>query len=62
MKFKLDRTSLLNCLQVVHGVVERRERLPILSNILVLLRDETISMTATDMEIELVSANRGSGR
>ena len=55
MKFKLDRTSLLNCLQVVHGVVERRERLPILSNILVLLRDETISMTTTDMEIELVS-------
>ena len=55
MKFELDRTSLLGCLQVVHGVVERRERLPILSNILIVLNDETISMTATDMEIELVA-------
>ena len=55
MKFQLDRASLLGCLQVVHGVVERRERLPILSNILVVLKDDTISMTATDMEIELVA-------
>ena len=55
MKFQLDRTALLGCLQVVHGVVERRERLPILGNILVVLKDDTISMTATDMEIELVA-------
>ena len=55
MKFQLDRTSLLSCLQVVHGVVERRERLPILSNVLVVLKEDTISMTATDMEIELVA-------
>ena len=55
MKFQLDRASLLGCLQVVHGVVERRERLPILSNVLVVLKDDTISMTATDMEIELVA-------
>ena len=55
MKFELDRTALLGCLQVVHGVIERRERLPILSNVLVVLKDETISMTATDMEIELVA-------
>ena len=55
MKFQLDRTALLGCLQVVHGVVERRERLPILSNILVVLEDDTISLTATDMEIELVA-------
>lgn len=55
MKFQLDRTSLLGCLQVVQGVVERRERLPILSNVLINLEDERISMTTTDMEIELVS-------
>ncbi|MCY4454277.1 MAG: DNA polymerase III subunit beta [Immundisolibacterales bacterium] len=61
MKFQLDRSALLNCLQVVHGVVERRERLPILSNILVALGDETISMTATDMEIELVARTSAPG-
>ena len=55
MKFQLDRTTILNSLLVVQGVVERRERLPILGNILIVLRDETISFSATDMEIELVA-------
>ena len=55
MKFQLDRTTLLNKLLVVQGVVERRERLPILGNILMVLKDETISLSATDMEIELVA-------
>ena len=55
MKFQLDRTTLLNNLLVVQGVVERRERLPILGNILIVLKDEAISLSATDMEIELVA-------
>ena len=55
MKFELDRTTFLNGLLVVHGVVERRERLPILGNILIVLENDTISFTATDMEIELVA-------
>ena len=55
MKFQLDRTTLLNGLHVVQGVVERRERLPILGNILIVLKDDRISLSATDMEIELVA-------
>ena len=55
MKFQLDRTTFLNGLLVVQGVVERRERLPILGNIMLVLRDGTISLSATDMEIELVA-------
>ena len=55
MKFQLDRTTLLNNLLVVQGVVERRERLPILGNILIVLKDDVISFSATDMEIELVA-------
>ena len=55
MKFQLDRTTLLNNLLIVQGVVERRERLPILGNILIVLKDDTISFSATDMEIELVA-------
>ena len=55
MKFQLDRTTLLNGLLIVQGVVERRERLPILGNLLIVLDGDTISLSATDMEIELVS-------
>ena len=55
MKFQLDRTTLLNGLLVVQGVVERRERLPILGNIKVVLDGDTLSLSATDMEIELVA-------
>ena len=55
MKFQLDRTTLLNGLLIVQGVVERRERLPILGNILIVLDGDTISLSATDMEIELVA-------
>ena len=55
MKFQLDRTTLLNGLLVVQGVIERRERLPILGNIMMVLDGDTISLSATDMEIELVA-------
>lgn len=53
MKFQLDRTTFLNGLLIVQGVVERRERLPILGNILLVLEDDALSLSATDMEIEL---------
>ena len=58
MNFKLDRTTLLNCLLTIQGVVERRERLPILGNVLIVLKDGSVSVTATDMEIELVCRAR----
>ena len=61
MKFELDRTTFLNGLLVVQGVVERRERLPILGNILIVLENDTISFSATDMEIELVARIEVSG-
>lgn len=55
MKFTLSRDELLRPIQIVNGVVERRQALPILGNILLTLRDKTLSMTATDMEVELVA-------
>ena len=61
MKFNLERKTLLDCLLVVQGVVERRERLPILGNILIVLKDDTLSLSATDMEIELVAKVAASG-
>ena len=57
MKFKIQRESILKPLNIVSGVVERRQTLPILSNILLTINDENIlSMTTTDLEVELNSS------
>ncbi len=55
MKFTVTREILLNPLQAVQGVVERRHSLPILGNFLLCLRDGVLSITATDIEVELVA-------
>ena len=54
MKFTISRAVLLKPLQIVSGVVERRQTLPILSNILVAVSGNKLSLTGTDLEIELV--------
>ncbi len=54
MKVTLARESILNPLQLVSGVVERRQTLPILSNVLLKLQATSLTLTATDLEVELV--------
>ena len=55
MKFSAARETLLKPLQAVIGVVERRQTMPILSNVLLIARDGQLSVTATDLEVELVA-------
>ena len=55
MKFTAAREALLKPLQDVIGVVERRQTMPILSNVLMIARDGQLSITATDLEVELVA-------
>ena len=55
MKFTAAREALLKPLQAVIGVVERRQTMPILSNVLLFTRDGQLSVTATDLEVELVA-------
>ncbi len=55
MKLSAARDVLLKPLQAVIGVVERRQTMPILSNVLLVARDDTLSVTATDLEVELVA-------
>ncbi len=55
MKFSAAREVLLKPLQAVIGVVERRQTMPILSNVLIIARDGQLSVTATDLEVELVA-------
>lgn len=54
MKFVISRESLLKPLNLVAGVVERRQTLPILSNVLLSLDGSELSITGTDLEVELV--------
>lgn len=55
MKFSVSRENLLKPLQQVAGVVERRQTLPVLSNILVVVEGDSLSITGTDLEVELVA-------
>jgi DNA polymerase III subunit beta len=58
MKFSADREAILSPLQAVIGVVERRQTMPILANVLVTGRDDQLSLTATDLEVELVARTK----
>jgi DNA polymerase-3 subunit beta len=53
MRFEIDRETLLKPLQSVIGVVERRQTLPVLANVLLVADDDGLSLTATDLEVEL---------
>jgi len=53
MKLETQRERLLKPLQQVIGVVERRQTLPVLANVLVTAQTETLTMVATDMEVVL---------
>jgi len=56
MKFSAERESLLAALQSVIGVVERRQTMPILANLLLSAESGKLSITATDLEVELVAS------
>jgi len=58
MQFKISRESFLKPLQLVSGVVEKRQTLPVLSNVLLVLEGNELSLTGTDLEVELVGRVR----
>lgn len=67
MKFTVNRETLLKPLLLVSGAVERKSTLPILGNILFDISEQSLTLTATDLELEMVaycqlSASSGSGK
>ena len=54
MKFNIEREKLLPALQIVNTVIERRQSLPVLSNLLLNVSKKNITLTGTDLEVELV--------
>ncbi len=55
MQFSIQREALLKPLQQVVGVVERRQTLPVLANLLVKVADGKLSLTGTDLEVEMIA-------
>lgn len=52
---KIDKETILKPLQIVIGIVERKQTLPILSNVLIENQDGKIRFTATDLEIQITT-------
>ena len=55
MKITAQREALLKPLQIVSSVVERRQSSPILANTLLSLNGQTMTLTGTDLEVEMVA-------
>src|ERR1700726_3098567 len=57
MKLTAAREDLLAPLQSVIGVVERRQTMPVLANVLLSARENRLNITGTDLEVELVATS-----
>jgi len=56
MKFSATREQLLGPVQAVIGVVERKQTMPVLANLLIAAKGGRLSVTGTDLEVELVAS------
>jgi DNA polymerase III subunit beta len=56
MKITIDRAALMRALNHVQSAVERRTTIPILSNVLMKAEDGVLSLTTTDMDLEIDEA------
>ena len=54
MKISIDRGVLLKALNHVQSVVERRNTIPILSNVKIEADEKGISLIATDLDLEII--------
>src|SRR5262245_44072994 len=55
MEFVVRKNELLRELQLFQGIVERKNTIPILANVLMEAKDDQISLLATDLEVALRS-------
>ena len=56
MEFKIDKETFLRAMQKVQGIVEKRNTMPILSNVLIEATADAILITATDLEVGMKSS------
>ena len=58
MNTELSVEELIDPLQTVIGVVEKKQSLPILSHVLIQLKDQILTLTTTDMELEISASSK----
>ena len=58
MNTELSVEELIEPLQTVIGVVEKKQTLPILSHVLIQLKEQTLTLTTTDMELEISASSK----
>ena len=56
MKISIDRGILLKALNHVQSVVERRNTIPILSNVKIDANEKNLSLVATDLDLEIIES------
>ena len=61
MKVTIERAALLKSLGHVHRVVERRNTIPILANVLIRAEKSALSLKATDLDLEVIGAGANLG-
>ena len=54
MKLTITKENVLTPLQIISGVVERKQTMPVLANILVVAEHDHVTLTGTNIEVELV--------
>ncbi|VAW86505.1 DNA polymerase III beta subunit [hydrothermal vent metagenome] len=54
MRFSIKQESLLKALLITAGIIDRKQTLPVLANILISINDNKMSLTGTDLELEIV--------
>ncbi|TMH63397.1 MAG: DNA polymerase III subunit beta, partial [Betaproteobacteria bacterium] len=59
---QIPRDALLKPLQAVSGIVERRQTLPILANVLLEQKDGRLFVTATDLEMQITAYGEFAGK
>jgi DNA polymerase III subunit beta len=62
MHFTTQREVLLKPVSFVAGIVERRQTLPILANVLIELDTNKLTLTGTDLEVEVVTETEVNGK
>src|SRR5688500_17481409 len=60
MKLTIERAALLKALGHVQSVVERRNTIPILSNVLLSADQEGVGFSATDLDMEIIDQTSAS--
>lgn len=55
MNFNINREQLLPTLQQIVNVIEKRQTMPILSNVLLVVEENVLTLTGTDLEIQIIA-------